>query len=153
VVAASIAKEEPKGARMDSFDQAEERYHAAILKFVKGDHRPVLKMFSQREDVVLCNPLRPFALGPSEVAEATERAASHLANGECEFERLTAFATAELGYTIEIERFRGTVDGKDGSGALRVTTVFRLEDDGWRVAHRHADPITTPQAIESILQK
>jgi ketosteroid isomerase-like protein len=54
---------------------------------------------------------------------------------------------------VEKERFRATIDGKEGSGALRVTTVFRLEDDGWRIAHRHADPITTPQATESILQK
>jgi ketosteroid isomerase-like protein len=138
---------------MDSFDQAEERYHAAILEFVKGDPGPVTQMISQREDVVLCNPLRPFARGPREVAETTERAASHLANGDCEFERVTAFATAELAYTVEIERFRATVDGEDGSGALRVTTIFRLEDGDWRIAHRHADPITTPRAIESILQK
>jgi ketosteroid isomerase-like protein len=110
-------------------------------------------MFSQREDVTLCKPFRPFARGPQEVADATERGASHFANGDCEFERLSAFATSEIGYTLEIERFRATVDGKDGSGALRVTTVFRLENDGWRVAHRHADPITTPQDINSILQK
>jgi ketosteroid isomerase-like protein len=138
---------------MDSFDQTEEQYHAALLEFVKGDPRPVLQMFSQREDVVLCNPLRPFAQGPREVAETTEKAASHLADGDCEFERVTTFVTDELAYTVEVERFRATVDGKEGSGALRVTTIFRLEDDGWRVAHRHADPITTPQSIESILQK
>jgi ketosteroid isomerase-like protein len=138
---------------MHSFDQTEEQYHAALLEFVKGDPRPVLKMFSQREDVVLCNPLRPFARGPREVAETTEKAASHLADGDCEFERVTTFVTDELAYTVEVERFRATVDGKEGSGALRVTTIFRLEDDGWRVAHRHADPITTPQSIESILQK
>jgi len=138
---------------MDSFDQVVERYHAALLEFVKGDSRPVLRTFSQREDVVLCNPLRPFARGPGEVAETLERAASHFADGEYEYERVSAFATADLGYTVETERFKGTVDGKEGSGALRVTTIFRLEDDGWRVAHRHADPITTPQAVESILQK
>jgi hypothetical protein len=138
---------------MDSFDRAEERYHAALVEFVKGDPGPVTQLFSHREDVVLCNPLRPFARGPREVAETTERAASQLADGECEFESVTAFATAELGYTVEIERFRATVDGEEGSGALRVTTIFRLEDDDWRIAHRHADPITTPQAIESILQR
>ena len=138
---------------MESFDQAEERYHAALLEFVKGDPQPVLQMFSQREDVTLCNPLRPFARGPVEVAETTGRAASFLANGDCEFERLSSFATSEIGYTLEIERFRATIGGKEGSGALRVTTVFRREDDGWRVAHRHADPITTPQDINSILQE
>jgi ketosteroid isomerase-like protein len=137
---------------MDSFDQVVERYHAAIREFFKGEPEPAIQMFSQREDVVLCNPFRPFARGPSEVAETIEQAASHYADGECEPERLTAFATAELGYIVEIERFTATLDGNEGSGALRVTTVFRLEDDGWRIAHRHADPITTPQPVASVLQ-
>jgi len=137
---------------MDSFDQVMERYHAALRAFVKGDPGPVIQMFSQREDVVLCNPFRPFARGPSEVAETIAVAASHYADGEYQPERVTAFATAELGYTVEIERFTATLDGNEGSGALRVTTIFRLEDDGWRIAHRHADPITTPRPVESVLQ-
>jgi len=138
---------------MDSFEQAVERYHAALREFVKGDSGPVLQLFSQREDVVLCNPFRPFAIGPREVAETAEQAASHFADGQFEPQRMAAFTAGELGYTIEMERFTATIDGNDGSGALRVTTIFRLEDDGWRIAHRHADPITTPQATESISQK
>ncbi len=138
---------------MDGFDQAVEQYHAALLEFVKGRHEPVRQMFSQREDVVLWNPLRPFARGPSEVAETLERAASHFADGECDFERVSTFATPELAYILEVERFRATVDGNQGSGALRVTTVLRPEENGWKVAHRHADPITTPHEVGSILQK
>ena len=118
---------------MDSLDQARERYHEGLHTFVKGDSGPVLQVFSQREDVVLCNPFRPFARGPREVAETTEQAASHFADGEIEFETVTAFATAELGYIVELERFRATIDGSEGSGALRATTIFRLEDDRWRV--------------------
>jgi ketosteroid isomerase-like protein len=138
---------------VDSLDQATERYHEGLREFFKGEAGPVLQVFSRREDVVLCNPFHPFARGPHEVAEAVERAASYYADGVCEFETVTAFATAELGYIVEIERFRAMLDGSEGSGALRVTTIFRLEDDGWRIAHRHADPITTPQPIASVLQK
>lgn len=138
---------------MDSLDQATERYHQALREFFTGDAGPVLQLFSRREDVVLCNPFHPFARGPREVAEAVERAATYYADGTCEFEAVTAFATAELAYFVEIERFSATLDGTEGSGALRVTTIFRLEDDGWRVAHRHADPFTTPQPIASVLQK
>jgi len=138
---------------MESFDQAVERYHAALGEFFKGDPGPVTQMFSRRGDVVLCNPFRPLARGASEIAETIEQAASHYADGECEIERVIAFATAELGYIVEFERFTAKLDGTEGSGALRVTTVLRLEEGGWRVAHRHADPITTSQAIESVLRK
>jgi hypothetical protein len=34
--------------------------------------------------------------------------------------------------------------------SLRVTNI-RREDRGWKLAHRHADPITTPRPIESVL--
>ena len=138
---------------MDGFDQFVDSYHAALDEFVKGDARPALQLFSQCDDVTLCNPLRPFARGPGEVAEAATQAASHFADGHFESERVSGFATAEFAYTVEIERFTATIDGNEGSGALRVTTIFRLEDDGWRIAHRHADPITTPRATESILQR
>jgi hypothetical protein len=36
---------------------------------------------------------------------------------------------------------------------LRVTIALRLEDAEWKVVHRHADPITTPQAAESVIQQ
>jgi len=138
---------------MDSLEQAEQRYHAALADFVKGDAGPALQMFSQRDDVVLCNPFYPYAKGPDEVAKVTGQAASHFADRTIDFEQVTMFSAAEFGYTVQIERFRAIIDGTEGSGALRATTIFRLEEDGWRIAHRHADPITTPQAVGSILQK
>lgn len=137
---------------MDTLVQATDRYHEAIRAFFTGNAGPVVQLFSRREDVVLCNPFHPFARGPREVAEAVGRAATHYADGVCEFDTVTAFASGELGYIVELERFTATLDGREGSGGLRVTTVFRLEEDGWRVAHRHADPITTPRPIESVLQ-
>jgi ketosteroid isomerase-like protein len=59
------------------------------------------------------------------------------------------YRTAE-GLQIAIERIRAR---RVGSGetvemALRVTTVFRLEEDGWRICLRHADRFTTPQRRE-----
>jgi ketosteroid isomerase-like protein len=36
---------------------------------------------------------------------------------------------------------------------LRVTSIFRPEDGTWKILHRHADPITTPQPAESVIQE
>jgi len=45
-----------------------------------------------------------------QVAETIEQAASHYADDEYEPERVTALATAELGYTVEIERFTANTE-------------------------------------------
>ena len=36
--------------------------------------------------------------------------------------------------------------------ALRVTMIFRPEEGTLKVVHRHADPITTSQPAESVIQ-
>ena len=38
--------------------------------------------------------------------------------------------------------------------AVRSTMIFRPEEDGeWKVVHRHADHITTPQPAESVQEE
>jgi ketosteroid isomerase-like protein len=37
--------------------------------------------------------------------------------------------------------------------SLRVTSILRAEDGTWKIVHRHADPISTPQPAESVIQE
>jgi ketosteroid isomerase-like protein len=136
-------------------DLAVEQYHRALNEFVTGDAAPQKKLFSRRGDVTLANPLGPPARGWSEVEKTLERAVAQLREGEpCGFERITGYAAADLAYIVEIERTRAKLGGSDQVSpiALRVTTIFRLEDGQWKVAHRHADAVTSPRPIESITQ-
>lgn len=112
------------GDGMEAFDQAVEKYHASLLDFVKGNAEPALQMFSQRDDVVLCNPFWPFAHGPAEVAEAARAAAANFADGEYTFETVETYVTSELGYIVEVERFKGTIGGKEGSGRFASRRSF-----------------------------
>lgn len=137
------------------FQQVMERYHEALDVFVTGDPEPVKRLFSRRDDVTLANPLGPPARGWNEVAKATGRAASQIREGEpCRYERISEYVTAELAYNVEMERTRAKVGGAEEMApiSLRVTTIFRREDGEWRIVHRHADPITAPQSIESIVE-
>ncbi len=54
-----------------------------------------------------------------------------------------------------IERGRGKIGERDEIVAfpLRVTMIFRPEDDTWRIVHRHADTVTTPRPPESMIQE
>lgn len=61
--------------------------------------------------------------------------------------------TADLGYTVEIERFEARVGESEAVTpvALRVTSIFRREDGAWKLVHRHADPITTGRPAQSVI--
>jgi ketosteroid isomerase-like protein len=137
-------------------EQLMEQDHRALDAFVKGDPEPKKMLYSRGEDATLANPFGPPARGWNRIAEALERAASLLRDGEpIAFERISGYATEDLAYIVEIERSRMKVGGADDMAptSLRVTTIFRREDDGWKIVHRHADPITAPRAPESLLQQ
>jgi ketosteroid isomerase-like protein len=132
-----------------------EQYHRALEAFVRGDPEIQKTLFSTRDDVSLANPLGPPARGRSAVEQTMDRAASQLREGEpITFERISGYTGTDLAYIVEIERARAKVAGSDDVSAipLRVTTIFRVEDGQWKVLHRHADPITSPRPIESIIQ-
>jgi ketosteroid isomerase-like protein len=138
----------------DDFEEALTRYEAAQRAVVRGDAEPNLRLWSRREDVTLANPVSASVRGYADVAATAERAVSQLRDGEVgTFERISAYATEELGYLHGIERARARIGEGDEMRtiALRVTTIFRREDGEWRVIHRHADPITESRPIESIV--
>jgi ketosteroid isomerase-like protein len=143
-------------AAVDDVDQLIEQYQLALGEFMKGNPEPVKKLFSHREDVSLANPLGPPARGWEQVAQTIEQAAWNFRDGEITgFEHVAKYVTPELAYSVWLERAKGKVGGREdiAPSALRVTMIFRHEDGTWKVVHRHADPITTTQPAESVIQE
>jgi ketosteroid isomerase-like protein len=141
---------------VDYLDEVIEQCQLALREIVKGNPEPMQMMFSHQEDVTLANPFGPPARGWEQVAATMERAASQLRDGEfVDFETLAKYVTPELAYVVWVERTRAKVGGREDIApfALRVTMIFRPEEGTWKVVHRHADPITTPQPAESVLQE
>ena len=137
--------------------QTVEADHQAFSALVRGDPEPKVGMFSRAGDVTLANPLGPPARGFEQVAEAVRRGGSQMREGEpVRFERISEYGTADIAYIVEIEHCRAKLGGADQPVpfALRATTVYRREEDGvWRICHRHADAITTPRPIESLVDR
>jgi ketosteroid isomerase-like protein len=141
---------------VDDLDEVIEQFHLAQGEVVKGNPEPALKMFSHREDVTLANPLSPPARGWEQVAETSERAASQFRDGEMVgFETVAKYVTPELAYVVHIERAKAKVGGGEDITpiALRATMILRPEEGTWKIVHRHADPITTSQPAESVIQQ
>lgn len=128
--------------------------HQALDAFFQGDPGPMKALYSHDAAVSLANPFGPPAVGWEAVESTMERAAVHYRDGRATaFERIAEGATDQLAYMVEIERYVAKVGGADEESpiSLRVTTILRSQDDGWKVVHRHADPITTPRDPESVI--
>ena len=140
----------------EDLNQVIERFQRALNEFLKGNPEPNKEMFSHQQDVSLANPFGPPARGWEQVAATMERAASNLRDGEIvAIENIAKCVTPELAYTVWLERQQAKVSGREDITpfALRVTMIYRPEDAVWKVLHRHAAPITTPQPAESVNQE
>jgi ketosteroid isomerase-like protein len=129
-------------------DQAIERYHEAADVFARGNPEPVKSLYSHRQDVTLANPfVGPPVRGWVEVSAALDYASSNFRDGRVtSVESVGSYVGSDLASILEIERWEARVGHREDVApfVLRVTTTFRLEDDSWKVVHRHADPIATP---------
>ena len=147
---------------VDKFEKVLEQWPAAVDEFQRGNPRPTQELFSRREHVTLANPLGPAApgIGPvahgwEQVSKTQEHAAAQFRDGEpVSVEIVEKYVTPELAYVVHIERAMAKIGGREDVAplALRVTMIFRPEDGTWKVVHRHADPITTAQAADSLIQ-
>jgi ketosteroid isomerase-like protein len=141
---------------VDDVDQLIDQYQQALDEFMKGNPEPVKELFSHREDVTLANPLGPPAHGWEQVGATIEHAASQFRDGRLvSVEIVEKHTTPEFAYTVWLERAEGKVGAREdiAPSTLRVTMIYRPEAGTWKVVHRHADPITTPQPAESVIQK
>jgi ketosteroid isomerase-like protein len=137
-----------------TLEGAIEESHAALDAILKGDKSGYQALFSEQEDVTLGNPFGPFARGRRNVEATLAGAASHYRDGGMTGADLVAtYVSDDLAVVVENERGQAKVGGAEAlaSVAVRVTSVFRLEGDAWKLVHRHADPITTPRPAESVL--
>jgi ketosteroid isomerase-like protein len=154
-------------ATVDNLDRAIENWRLATAEFIRGNPLPAQESFSHRADVTLANPLGPASpeIGPvahgwEQVALSQEHAASRFTDGaDVDFEIVQKYVSAKLACVVLIERMKANVLGRGDAPpsaarvALRVTMTFRPEDGEWKVVHRHADPITTPQPAESVIRE
>ena len=139
----------PFGQLSEAVDES----HRALAAIICGDVEPFMALYSDGEDITIGNPFGPFALGRERTRAAGSRAAGNYRDGEIlGFDRVATLATDDLAVVVEVERcsVRLADAPEPAQVALRVTSVYRREAGGWRLAHRHADPITEVRSADSV---
>ncbi len=126
--------------------QVIEQFRSAADDFSRGNPEPIKRLFSRRDDVTLANPFGPAVRGWKNVSAALDAASSRFRDGKKTlFEPVSEYVSPDLATFHDIERWTTKVSGREehATMVLRVTTVYRREEGGWKIAHRHADPIST----------
>jgi ketosteroid isomerase-like protein len=126
--------------------QAQEANDALL----RGDMEAYLARVSHAED---CTLMAPFGGAPTRGFDTSEE---HLAQmerffdgGTSEIELVQAHASGDLVVLVLIEWQRAAVGGMPMQDwSLRVTQVYRREGAGWRLLHRHADPLVQGIGLE-----
>ncbi|WP_332769257.1 YybH family protein [Phenylobacterium sp.] len=121
--------------------------HAALDAMLKGDGAGYVALLSDRDDVTWGNPFGPFAQGRESVVATLASAAARMPGGRAtDADHIATYLAEDLAVVVQVEHGERAEEADVPSPvALRVTSVYRLEGDAWKLVHRHADPITTPR--------
>ena len=104
-----------------------------------GDPAPRFRIWSDREPVTLFGAWLN-ANGPAAVREVFSRLADAFAQATSSaVELVAADVSGDLAYTAHREITSTIVNGERRDYVLRVTQVYRREDNEWKVVHRHGD--------------
>jgi ketosteroid isomerase-like protein len=128
-----------------------ERTQRSVEAFVAGDPEPNKRLWSRSDDVTLANPFGGFRRAGRPLKR--KRIALPVHGGSCVFEEVTRVEGSDVAYVFEIQRYESKAPGREGTSSLRVTMIFRLEEGGWKLVHRQADPLAESQPPQRSIQK
>ena len=125
-----------------SFEAAVEAANRANDEILEGRAAALRALYTHRPDASLLGGFGGFERGWDAIGPRLDWVAEGFAGGDCRYERLTAGAGADVGFVVQLERGEARLAGRAETLRIdfRVTMVFRREEDGWRLVHRHADP-------------
>lgn len=127
-----------------------QRTAEANSALVRGDIDRYIALTQHAEDYTL---MAPFGGAPKNGFDASSESRAAMArffkSGTLNQEVAATYNSGDLVVLVTIERVRAEI-GKlpEQDWSLRVTQVFRCEETGWRLAHRHADPLVNGVSLE-----
>jgi ketosteroid isomerase-like protein len=126
------------------------RYIDVEKAFHSGDVEPRLTMWTRTDPVSVVGALGPVRTGWAGVEESFRWIAARFSEcTEYDLDVVTADVRGDLAYVVCRERAELRVDGEPTTIGLRITHVYRREQEQWKNAHRHADPLTEDPLADS----
>ena len=130
-----------------SFEAFLSERKAASDAFVNGDVGPLLKISATASPATIFGPVGTCIQGPTAVNQANSAGSTMFQpGGENRFDIMHSGADNQFAYWVGVQRSAVNMRGEPEAVVmdLRVTEIFRREDDGWKLIHRHADQLHEP---------
>ena len=136
------SKQSPKTVALSSLDAAVADLQKANLEMAKGNPALFKSLWSHQDDVTIFGGAENM---DSQGWKAVEASLNHAGTVPARdvtytYEKVAGQEGSTQGYLIQKEHYR-FADGRKAD--LHVTVLFRKENNVWKIAHRHADPIAT----------
>jgi len=128
---------------LHDFEQFMKRREEAARAFVRGDVAPLGRIVARASSATFFSPQGGYEQGPNHVYSIYERDAARFTSDTTNFEILQMAANGGIAYWVGFQRATARLGGSADpvSFNLRVTEVFRRENDAWKLVHRHADAL------------
>lgn len=138
-----------------NLDVAIAEMRTATRSLINGQPEAWLAGCSHRPDAVLFGGWGGHERGWDELAPRYAWAAARYTSGDMIFEELSRFVSGDLACTVHYERMQARLTGMDRAApiALRVTHIYRHEEDGWKLVHRHADALLDLLPPEAVIAR
>ena len=134
---------------LHDFEEFMQRRAEAARAYVNGDPEPLSQISTNTSPATFFSPRGDFVEGASEVSARYDAdAAAFAADNENTMQILQMGASDGIAYWVGFQRAQVHLKGRAEAVPfnLRVTELFRREDDEWKLVHRHADELkSTPE--------
>jgi len=112
--------------------------------WINGDASGYQRLFEDSAQALLIGPFGgPAVIGYATIAPRMDAAVRYFDGGACAIELVSSVFAGDVVVLGLIERNTVMVHGREQPvmWVLRVTQCYRKGEHGWRVFHRHADPL------------
>lgn len=126
----------------ESFDDFLKRRAKASVDFLNGDFDAMLDMASLQDPATFFTVAGDVVSGAQRVNDVHRQGARQFApGGAARVEILQSGSDVEMGFWAGIVHAEIILKGQSQKQSLklRMTEVFRRNEQGWKLVHRHAD--------------
>ena len=127
---------------LQDFEQFMKRREDVAQAYVNGGAKPLRSIATLVSPATFFSPGGDYQQGAEHVISIQEQGAKQFEpGGKNKLEILQMSASDGIAYWVGLQRATARLKGKAEPVPmnLRVTEVFRREDDDWKLVHRHAD--------------